>query len=527
MSGRNVSADSAPPAVPPATGHDQDPTSDQSIGRLARGGTANLLGAAMTGICTFALTVVVTRGISREAAGVFFSVTSLFLVATTVGQLGTQTGLVYFIARCRAAGRTELISAYLRAAMRPMLAIAVVMAVVVLVLAGPLARITLPQHAHDAATYLRLLAPFIPVAGVELVLLAATRGLGSMRANALIEQIARPLVQLALVAGATFATSMALLGLAWSVAYVPAAVAAWFAFRKVSARARGSASSTAPERDLLAKEFWKFTIPRSLTSIIQILMQRFDIVLVGALAGAVDAAIYAAATRFIVVGQLGINALTLAAQPQFAQKITTGQHRAANGLYQITTAWLVLVTWPIYLVLIVFAEPVLRVFGHGYSSGQTVIVLIAASMLLSTGLGMVDTVLAMAGRTSWNLANAVLAFSANIGLDFWLIPEHGIVGAAIGWATAIAVRNVAAALQVGISMRFQPMARAGVIAVLLASGCFAVVPVLFRLLLGSSVTALIAALATGLVIYLGALRAFRAPLRLDTLSGLRRRRLSV
>jgi O-antigen/teichoic acid export membrane protein len=156
-----------------------------------------------------------------------------------------------------------------------------------------------------------------------------------------------------------------------------------------------------------------------------------------------------------------------------------------------------------------------------------VIVLIAASMLLSTGLGMVDTVLAMAGRTSWNLANAVLAFSANIGLDFWLIPEHGIVGAAIGWATAIAVRNVAAALQVGISMRFQPMARAGVIAVLLASGCFAVVPVLFRLLLGSSVTALIAALATGLVIYLGALRAFRAPLRLDTLSGLRRRRLSV
>jgi O-antigen/teichoic acid export membrane protein len=255
-------------------------------------------------------------------------------------------------------------------------------------------------------------------------------------------------------------------------------------------------------------------------------MQRFDIVLVGALAGAVDAAIYAAATRFIVVGQLGINALTLAAQPQFAEKISTREHRAANELYQITTAWLVMVTWPIYLVLIVFAEPVLHVFGRGYSSGQTVIILLAASMLLSTGLGMVDTVLAMAGHTSWNLANAVLALGANLGLDFWLIPKHGIVGAAVGWAVAIAVRNVAAALQVGFAMRFQPVARSGIVAALLAVTCFAVVPVAFRLALGDSATALFAALAVGCVAYLVGLRVFRIPLRLDSLSGLRRRRLS-
>jgi O-antigen/teichoic acid export membrane protein len=528
MAGRNAGVGpsaSSPPPVVVVTDLPPDNSSDQSIGRLARGGTANLLGAAVTGLCTFALTVVVTRGISREAAGVFFSVTSLFLVATTVGQLGTQTGLVFFIARSRAAGRADLISAYMRTAMRPMLALAIVMAVVVVVLAGPLARITSPEHAQDAATYLRLLAPFIPVAGVEIVLLAATRGLGFMKANALIEQIARPLVQLALVAAATFVTSSVVLGLAWSIAYVPAAIAAWFAFRRISKRTHAGSAPVADEP--VGKEFWKFTIPRSLTSIIQILMQRFDIVLVGALSGAVNAAVYAAATRFIVVGQLGINALTLAAQPQFAEKITTDRHRAANELYQITTAWLVVVTWPIYLVLVVFAEPVLRVFGHGYSSGDTVIILIAASMLLSTGLGMVDTVLAMAGHTSWNLANALLALGANIALDFWLIPSHGIVGAAIGWATAIVVRNVAAALQVAIAMRFQPVARSAIVAVLLALTCFAGIPVLCRLILGDSVSGLFVALAIGCVAYLAGLRAFRIPLRLDSLTSLRRRRLSA
>ncbi|MBO0882778.1 MAG: polysaccharide biosynthesis C-terminal domain-containing protein, partial [Mycobacterium sp.] len=334
----------------------------------------------------------------------------------------------------------------------------------------------------------------------------------------------RPIVQLVMVGIATFATSTTLLGLAWSVAYVPAAIVAWAALRAARAhQPRRQAGSDGPGST--AGDFWKFTLPRSFTSIIQIVMQRFDIVLVGALAGAVDAAIYAAATRFIVVGQLGINALTLAAQPQFARSITARDHAGTNKLYQISTAWLVLVTWPVYLVLIVFAEPFLSVFGHGYSSGQTAIILIAASMLLATSLGMVDTLLAMAGHTSWNLANAMLALGVNLALDFWLIPKHGLVGAAIGWAAAIAVRNIAAAVQVGIALQFQPVARAGIAAVGATTVCFALIPVAIRLALGPSVAGLVLALACGGACYLVALRMLRHPLVLDALAGLRRRRL--
>src|SRR5581483_1501007 len=121
------------------------------------------VGAAITALCTFGLTVVVARGVSRADAGVFFSVTSLFLVATTIGQLGTQTGLVYFVARCRAKGDIARSDAYLRVALRPVVAVAVVMAVAVFALARPLAELTSPHHVGQATTYLRVLAPFIPV----------------------------------------------------------------------------------------------------------------------------------------------------------------------------------------------------------------------------------------------------------------------------------------------------------------------------------------------------------------------------
>jgi O-antigen/teichoic acid export membrane protein len=496
------------------------PQPARSMERVARGGTANLLGAAVTAACTFALTVAITRGLSRADAGVFFSASSLFILSSTVGQLGTQTGLVYFVSRSRALGRPELIGAYVRAALRPVALTAVVMTVAMLLLARPLATLAIPKHIDDATTYLRIFALFIPVAGVEALLLASTRGLGSMRANTIIEQIGRPLGQLILVTVATTTASIAMIGWAWAAMYVPAAAAAWYSWRRL--RAKYSSGRDADER--VTGQFWRFTSPRAMTSVIQIVMQRFDIVLVGALAGAVDAAIYAAATRFVVAGQLGTNALTLAAQPQLAAKISTGDHDGTNELYQISTAWLVLITWPLYLTFILFAPSLLKVFGNGYSSGEVVLLLISLSMLVATGLGMVDTVLSMAGHTSWNLCNAVLALGVIVGLDVWLIPRHGIVGAAIGWAAAIFVRNVAAMTQVALALRLHPLARATAIATLLNLTCYGVVLGAFRVLGGIHLLTFVTGLALASLCYASGIVVLRGPLRIDALvAGLRRR----
>ena len=41
-------------------------------------------------------------------------------------------------------------------------------------------------------------------------------------------------------------------------------------------------------------------------------------------------------------------------------------------------------------------------------------VILSLSMLVATGCGMVDMVLIMAGRTSWNLGNALLALAVNL-----------------------------------------------------------------------------------------------------------------
>ncbi|HET8615452.1 MAG TPA: polysaccharide biosynthesis C-terminal domain-containing protein [Actinomycetales bacterium] len=512
---RPVEADAAASARRPVPG---------GLRGVARGSTANLAGAGVSALATLGLTMAVTHGLPRDRAGVFFATTSLFMLATTIGQLGTNTGLVYFLSRSRAMRLTGAQRLLFRTATRPVLAVALVMGVALFVFATDLARWINPEHVSVSADYLRVLAVFIPLAGLENVTLAGTRGLGTMRPNVVVEQLGRPSLQLALVLLSVTVLDGRALGLAWAFAYLPAAVLAvsWWN-RLVSDDGTPAASRTADVASL-RREFWRFTSPRALASVAQMAMQRLDIVLVAALAGAVPAALYTAATRFLVVGQMGNRAISLAVQPRLGESLALGDLRQTRHFYQTATAWLILVTWPMYLLFVVFGERLLAIFGRGYGAGHEVLLLLSLTMLFATACGMVDMVLNMAGRTSWNLINVALSLGVQLGVDLWLIPDHGILGAAIGWAAGIACANVVPLLQIGLTMRLHPFGRTTGTAAVLAGGCFGLVPQAVLWVVGPGWTAVAVSVVVAGGAYAALLWRLRGTLHLTALAGLRRGR---
>jgi O-antigen/teichoic acid export membrane protein len=272
------------------------------------------------------------------------------------------------------------------------------------------------------------------------------------------------------------------------------------------------------------REFWRFTAPRAAASVAQMAMQRLDIVLVAALAGAVPAAIYTASTRFLVVGQTGQRAVSLAVQPRIGEALAVDDIPLAKQLYRVSTSWLMLVTWPTYLIFIFFGEQLLGLFGHDYGAGRDVLLLLSSVMLFATGCGMVDMVLNMAGRTSWNVMNVALSLGVQIGVDLWLIPEHGILGAAIGWAAGIVLANLVPLLQIGIILGLHPFGRTTVVATTVTVACFGAVPAVVILAAGEGWWSLVISLLVGGCAYAAALWHFRGTLHLTELAAIRRRR---
>jgi O-antigen/teichoic acid export membrane protein len=513
------------------------PRTDGRLAEVARGGLLNLVGAAVAGLGTVALTLIITRSFSEAAAGAFFTAMSLFLIIEAVASLGAATGTVYFIARLRSLGQDHRVPEVVRAATRPVAVVSVLAAVALVLLAGPAARLLVHgQLGHagarpaEVAAELRALALALPFAAMLDTVLGASRGYRSMGPTVLVDRIGRPILQLAGIGVAAAAGSTALLAPLWALPYVPAACAVWLWFHRIQRRAHPSSpfspsnpSNLASQADPAATpeplRFWRFTGPRGLAALAQITIQRIDIVLVAIMRGPAEAAVYTAATRFLVAGQFGNQAISMAAQPRFTEMFAQGDHRGANRIYQATTAWLILLTWPLYLLAVSFGPQVITVFGHSYRAGAAVMVILGLTMLLATGCGQVDMVLVTTGRSSWSLVNGLLAVVVNVGLDVALIPRYGITGAAIGWSAAIAITNLMPLAQVAAAMRLHPFGRGTFVSAALCAFSFGVLPLAARDLIGPGAVPALAAIGCGCAVMTAGVWHFRDDLHVAAMPG--------
>ncbi|MBR8741259.1 lipopolysaccharide biosynthesis protein [Nocardiopsis sp. MG754419] len=486
--------------------------SDTGVRRVLRGGVVNMAGAVVGAALNLALIIAITRAFSQETAGLLFFATSVFLILAAMANLGAPDGLVYFIARMRVFGRPGGVPALLRLAMGPAVATSLVSAALLLVFARPLAEALGPE---EAATYLRLLAVFLPFAVLTDSALAATRAHHDMTATALVDKVGRPSAQLALVGLIVLSGSGGLLALAWAGPYLPAAVLAWFWAGRIIRRSAPVPDGTFSEAPAVPDDatthgppdrrthpvtpavFWAFALPRALGGVAQMGVQRGGVVMVALLNGLTGAAVFTAATRIMVVGQFGTQAVLNAAQPRFAELLASRDHAGVRSLYQAGTAWLVCLTWPLYLSALVFAPEVMRLFGAEYAAGATVLVVVCAGQLVASVLGMGDLVLTMTGRTGLNLANNLLSLLVNLGLCVLLAPSYGAPGAAVALVAAVLVRKVLPLWQLRSLVALHPVSRPVLVAVGGASLWFGAVPLLAGAVVGGGLPTLVLAVSVG------------------------------
>jgi hypothetical protein len=129
----------------------------------------------------------------------------------------------------------------------------------------------------------------------------------------------------------------------------------------------------------------------------------------------------------------------------------------------------------------------------------------------------------MAGKSTWNLAKAVLALVVQLGLDLLLLPHLGILGAAVGWAASILVANLVPLAQLMVAIGLHPVGRSSVLAVVVCTVAVVPVAAVARLVGGDHLVPALAATAVALLLWAAGLWIFREPLMLDAFLAGRRR----
>jgi O-antigen/teichoic acid export membrane protein len=495
-----------------------------NLARLARRSLFTVSGAASGAFLGYVLIVVVTRGLGAARAGVFFEAVALYSIVSVVGELGADDGLVRTIPRYRALGRVRDLRRLLAVSLMPVFLMGLLLGAALLLFAPQLSHLFLhgrEQQRQALIPYLRVLAFFIPLDAVAAVMLSGTRGFNSMRPFVLIGNWLRPGLRPVLAAAVI---SLSLGTTALALAYVvPDGIAfvcsliALIGLLGATMRRDGPRSEPPHPVGEIAGELWRFSAPRAFAAFFAIALSWLDTLLLGGLRGARDAGIYATATRYLTIGMVAIQAVQLVMGPVMSSLLSRREHQRAHDLFRIFTQWLVLGAWPIYLTMAVFAPTLLRAFGSEFESGATALMLLSLAALVMTGVGPTQTMLLMAGRSGWTLANSVVALSLNVGLNLLWIPPFGINGAAAAWAVSILVNNVASVIELRFIIGLLPFSKDVNIVGVVAAISFGGLGVIMRSVFGSSLPAFLAFLGGASALYGLLLFLFRSHLNLPVL----------
>jgi O-antigen/teichoic acid export membrane protein len=209
----------------------------------------------------------------------------------------------------------------------------------------------------------------------------------------------------------------------------------------------------------LEREIWSFSAAAIGVLLLEFLLGQIDKVALGVFRGARQVGVYSVAAS--VVGYVGIILVSVnqVFSPVIADLHTRNEIHMLGRLYRALAKWLLGLTLPLAITVMVFAVPILRIFGHDFEAGWPILIIGTAGQLVNCGVGSVGLLLLMSGNQNRLLRVQMgMAFVITVA-SLALIPRWGIIGAAIAAAITNAGTNICNLVQVRRVLGLSPFSR--------------------------------------------------------------------
>ncbi|MGH9246822.1 MAG: flippase [Acidimicrobiales bacterium] len=470
---------------------------DADVVGLARGGGLNLAGALFTQAAFFVINLLLARTLGQDAVGIYAQAFALLALLELLSLSGFRAGLTRFVA-IHVADRDP---AALRGTVRLGLAIvassSTLIGVAVILAAPWLADVAFDDPAMLGP--LRVIGLSLPAASLAEAALSATQGFRTMRYFAGVRYFLVPgtrvfLTAVAVLSGLGLEGAMTAL-LASSVA---GAFAALVALRRLLPR------STTPAR-YEARELFRFSAISWMSSIASTGLLWADTVLLGIFLPSAEVGVYQIASRLVLLATLAATSINASFAPRIADLWRRGRLDSLERSYVAAASWILRLSLPVFVALVVMPRELLVIFGSGFTIGASVTVILVVGMATDSATGPCGLMLNHTGRVALNMVDNIGVLIANVLLNLYLIPRYGIEGAAVGWTISLVAVNLARLGQVRATMGMLPFGRASLKGLVAATSAGTVAAFVQSVLDGSLVVPVVACVIA--VVYFGTLLA--------------------
>lgn len=379
---------------------------------------------------TYLSQIFLARWMGSFEYGVFVFVWVWVLILGGLSALGLSTSIMRFIPEYREKGETGLLRGVLLHSR--LIVVAVSTAAMTMGLAGLYLFGDLVASYYVLPAYLILFC--LPAYSLVDIQDGIARGHVWLDAALVPPYIVRPL----LILLAMVAAYLAGFPMTATTAAGSAIVACWVtAVLQFAVLRRRLSPELAPGPREVRTRYWlAASAPILLVHGFEFFLQHTDIVILSRYVPPGDVAIYFAALKTIGLVAFIQFAVAAASAQKFSALNARGNREALTAAVRDAISW---TFWPSLagaIAILAVGRPLLWLFGPEFPSAYPVMFVLAAGLLARAAMGPAEFVLNMLGQQ--NSCAVALSLSAvlNVALNLALIPEFGLMGAAVATASA-------------------------------------------------------------------------------------------
>jgi len=427
-------------------------TIDDTVRSLFKGGGVLFAGLVIELGISFLATLLIARVLGTGGFGTVSLGRRALAMISTVVLVGMNTGVGRYLPRYE---DTEHRRGVLVSAFHIVIPLSILTGGAMAYFAPTLTKVL--NAPPIAVSVFRVFAVTVPFAAVVKLAVGGVQGMKHSLPKVYIRNLSQPITRFVGIAVA-LAFGFEAVGVAWAYALsyaIGTALGLYYLFRRTPLV---SAIEYVPMyRDLL-----RFSAPLMVTASMTLVLANLDTFIIAGYSQTTDpVGVYNAVYPLAELLSVLLSAFGFLFMPVISELHANDQDDELERLYQVITKWIFIAIFPLFSLFVLFPEVVITLtFGPEYATGAPALAVLSVGWFVHSVAGLNVNALTAIGRTRVIMYDNLFVAALNVGLNLLLVPEYGILGAAVATAISYIVLNALYTTQLYRANGTQPFSMA-------------------------------------------------------------------
>lgn len=206
----------------------------------------------------------------------------------------------------------------------------------------------------------------------------------------------------------------------------------------------------------LAQNMMNYSLFAFFGGIASIVVSNIDIIMLSSLAGLEDTGIYAIAFYIGSAITIPRKSIYQISSPLIADAFKAKNFTLIEDIYHRSSLTQIIAGGLLFCGIIANLDNLMNILPPEYAGGSLVIIVVGAANVFDMATGLNGAIILNSKHYRFDLYSTLFLILVTVTLNYLLIPIYGILGAAIGTATAVLTYNSLKVLYVWLKLSMQP-----------------------------------------------------------------------